>query len=451
MRRVFDIKSHFKRKLHIFLALCCIFLLSSCADEVEECGTIRGNMDSCLLCSFFNELRNTAASMADSSWNKFAKNLADLVLIVSAIYVALSVLKMVGAFGKQTVADFLTSDKNGLFIFMFKTAVIWYLLANGLGNILQYLISPLFSSAIDITRSISSSTELNSNLVPSNFSSSWGSIFNKMYDIVKKFSDEIAVIISMGETMACVATVPELIKWKFLLLIYGALIFIFGWILMVGMSFYLVDIMIRLLFAAVLLPLGIACAISKLSVAYTKNIWNLFLNVFFALIMLGIILNIILKIILLCLGQSIGDRVLGFSNIDFDVVATIDANQIDVLAEGLQGFGFLLLTIVAFSIIFNLVRQLDPLTEKISEVIGFSPASEAVAPFAQASIGEGKRMGKWAKGVAGSAAGQLGHDLARGFRLDKLYKWSGNKATGIRGYMTGTGSQGYKAFWRRRK
>ena len=133
------------------------------------------------------------------------------------------------------------------------------------------------------------------------------------------------------------------------------------------------------------------------------------------------------------------------------MVDAINANQIAVLGEQLEGLGYLLLTIVAFSVIFNLVRQMGPLTEKISDTAGFSPASEAMAPIAQSAIAQGKRVTNWGKGVAGSAASQIGHDISRGFRLDKMYKWSGNKATGLRGYMTGTGSQGYKAFWRRKK
>ncbi len=449
MMRLSYIKAYFQEKIHIFLTLCCVFLLSACAEEVNDCGTIQENMgNGCMLCSFFDVLKNSASKMADNSWNRFAEDLSHIVLIVAAIYVALSVLKMVGAFGKQNVADFLTSDKNGLIIFMFKTAVIWYLLANGLDNILKYLISPLLSSAIDIAGKLSPSSLFEAGSI----SPSWNSIFDRLSGVVKEFNGEIAVIISIGQTVACVSTIGFFLKWKFLMLIYGSLIFIFGWILMIGISFYLVDIMIRLLFAAVLLPLGIACAVSKLSVSYTKNIWNLFLNVFFSLIILGIMLNITLKIILLCLGQNVVSAG-GIKSMspDMDIVHLINANSIDTLGEMMQGLGYLLLTIVSFSVIFNLIRQMGPLTEKISDTAGFSPASEAMAPFAQSAVANGKKVTNWGSGVVGSAAAQIRHDVARATRLDKLYKWSGYQATRLRGYMTGTGSQGHKAFWRQKK
>lgn len=458
MERVLNIKAYLRRKIHIFLTLFIVSLLSACGDEVTDCGTIQDNMNyddvgGCLLCPLFDVLSNSASIMADISWNAYAPGLSSVVLVVAAIYIALSVLKMVGAFGKQNVADFLTSDKNGLFIFMFKVAIIYYLLAHGLDNILKYLITPLFASAVDIANKISPSSildvnsALNINSVSAG-SPSWKSLFNMLYDLTKKYSEEVSVIIAIGQTMVCTSTIGIILKWHFLMLIYGSLIFIFGWILLSGISFFLADLMIRILFAAVLLPLGIACAVSKLSISYTKNIWNLFLNVFFNLIILGILLNITLKLVLLCLGQNV-DGTSGFAGGNqADLIEAINTNQIETVASIMQMFNYLLLTIVCFSVIFNLVRQMGALAENISDTVGFSPSSEAMAPFTKAAIGEAQKVGSWGKDVVGNATAQVGHDVARATRLDKLYKWSGDKATGMRGFMTGTGSQGYKAFWR---
>lgn len=450
MKRVLNIKAYLRGKIQIFLALCLVFLLSACGDEVTDCGTIQSNMGGCMLCPLFEILRESATEMANKSWNDFAEALSTVILIASAIYIALSTLKMVGAFGKQNVADFLTSDKNGLFILLFKTAIIYYILAYGFDTILEYLIQPLFASIVDIAKKISPSIELSSGMVPQAHASnkSWKPIFDMLYNLSENFNNEVSYIIAIGQTMACVSTIGFILKWKFLMLIYGSLIFIFGWMLLTGISFYLIDIMVRALFAAVLLPLGIACAISKLTVTYTKNIWNLFLNVVFNIVILGIILDISLKIILLCLGRSFAGTSGFAGGHQQDMLAAINANQIEAIGSMMQGFGYLLLTVVSFSVIFNLIRQMGPLAENISDTAGFSPASEAMAPFVQSAAKEAKKVGSWGRGIAGSAASQIGHDVSRGFRLDKMYKWSGNKATGFRGYMTGSGSQGYKAFWR---
>lgn len=457
MKRVFDIKGFLKGKMHVLLTLFIVFLLSACGDDASECGTIQqnmGDMGGCAICNLFAILRDSATKMADASWNSFAVDLSKVVVVVAAIYVAYYTLKMVGSFGKQNVADFLTGNKNGLFIFLFKAAIIYYLLSQGISHILQYLISPVFSMAVEIAGQISADSPLDTSVVPKGEKASWASLFGKLYSVSESFNDSISVIISIGQAMSCIATVGNVFKWEYLLLFNGIIVFILGWMLFFGIAFYLADIMIRMLFAAVLLPLGIACAISKLSITYTKNIWNLFLNVFFNLIILGILLKITSELVLLCLGKSFtgsGEA----TTADFagahtaDLINAINANDVSTVGSIMQNLGYFVLTVVCFLVLFNLIREMGHLAESISDTAGFSPASQAVAPFAQSTINAANRANAWGRNVVGGAIQQGAHDVSRASRLDKLYKWSGDKASHLRGVLTGTGRQGYKAFWRK--
>lgn len=444
----FDIKELWRGKMKNIFLLAAALLLNGCGgDDATACLTIQDNISGCVLCGFFRILQQSAVHLADTSWQNLAKPLSILVLVIAAIYVAVNTLKMVSSFGKQNVADYLTSEKNGLFLMLFKATVIYFLLANGIDIILQYLIHPLISAAVEISYKLAPSPVITAGTVKD---LSWNGIFNMVISGVESFNQSVYMIVGLGEALACTATIGGLFHWQFLMLIYGTMIFVFGWLLLAGISFYLVDIVIRLTFAAILLPVGIACAISKLSVTYTKNIWNLFLNVFFSLIILGIVLSITLQVVLLCVGGNLGaSATVGAYQASF--VRAIDENSIHTVAAMIQSFGYFLLTAVCFCVIYQLVSQMGQLAEKISDTFGFTPASQAMAPIAKAPLQDAKRIGSWAGGVAtGTTTGlakQIGHDVSRATRLDKLYKWSGDKANAVRGIVTGTGSQGYKAWW----
>lgn len=88
---------------------------------------------------------------------------------------------------------------------------------------------------------------------------------------VKQFNDQVYETIAIGNAMICNATRDFIFSWYWLMLTYGLILFVFGWILLVGISFYIVDILIRLAFGAILLPFGVACAISNQTVGYTKT------------------------------------------------------------------------------------------------------------------------------------------------------------------------------------
>ena len=445
MRLGWNIRRLFEGKMKIILSFFFVLLLSACGDEEHgaDCPTVQDLTSPCTLCMFFDILTESATSMANASWNRLAKPLSVVVLVVAAIYIAVHTLKMVSSFGKQTVADYLTGNKGGLFILMFKTAIIYGLLVTP--EFRKFVIAPLMEAALYVGSNISSV----GHGVYDSVGTDWNGIFGAMKTAARNFSETVNFVVGIGEAMACDATKEGLRfwMWDYLQLLYGSILFCFGWILLAGVTFYLVDVTIRLAFAAVLLPFGIACAISNLSMPFAKNIWNLFINVFFSLIMLGIVLGIVVQVVMHCIGGGPAPFLGAYV---YDIGAAIDANKISEMSSALANFGHLILTIICFSVLLQLVEQMGMLASDISDTANASEmktAEQAIAPLGKAAMDNAKKVAGWTGETAMGAAEQIGHDVARATRLDKLYKWSGRKAEAARGFFTGTGAQGYNAFW----
>ena len=102
----------------------------------------------------------------------------------------------------------------------------------------------------------------NNNIVPD-------SVFSNLYDTTKSISDAVATISILGDTLMChashaakkkiefgpieLASYPDLSIWM-----CGGIVYFFGFMLLLSIAFYLVDISFKLGMAVVLLPIGIA-------------------------------------------------------------------------------------------------------------------------------------------------------------------------------------------------
>lgn len=407
----------------------------------------------CLLCSLFRIITKAASAAANMSWDAFASQLIPVVGLAAAIYIAIYVLKNVGSFTKQNAADFLTGDKKGLLLLMFKTTVIISLLKGKADDawLIENIISPVMQAGLNIGAKLS----VTGATMATSSGSGYDAIFKMVNESVKQFNDQVYETIAIGNAMICNATRPPYnpFVWYWLMLTYGLILFVFGWILLVGISFYIVDILIRLAFGAILLPFGVACAISNQTVGYTKNIWNIFLNVFFSFIMLGIILGITIQLVNLGMTQGDeegvkeggGEALNAFLT---NLNAQIDGDQIEQISKDLWNNGSLLLTIVCFCVIVQLAAQIGKLADKISETGGLtSVGSQVAAATGHPLMAKGKQAAGTVGGWVGAGAKETGRIAARITRADKLYRWAGNKAEEARGILTGSGKQGYRAFW----
>lgn len=474
-----------------------VLLLCSCHDK---CDTIQKYIDdgqnyntiyegqnekTYLMCALFNILIKAAKDIATKSWETLSGPLVPVVGVVAAIYVAIYTMKLVGSFGKQTATDFMTGEKRGLLKLMFKTAVIIFLLNGGKGPewieslkgisglfgndnlsanlgivgenlgqenfLIRKIITPILKSALEIGGALAVKSDVSFNFYDNiegmmedafgiHVRTPWGSLFEMIRGALKGFMDATYEPIGLGEAMICNASKDEFWNWYYLMLVYGFILFTFGWLMSVVIGFYLVDILINLTFAAVLLPIGVACAISDKTMTFTKNIWNIFINVFFSFIILGIVIGMTIQVMDLCLSRGDDPAMTGGALSDFMAKRQdyIDANIIKKLAEFLWNSGSLLLTVVCLSVMYGLIGQVGSLAEKISGASSISSAgSETAAKMAKPVINQAKKTAaktyqRNIKPMIKSAE----DTLSRVTRFDKLQ----NEVERARGFFTGSRS-----------
>ena len=179
-----------------------------------------------------------------------------------------------------------------------------------------------------------------------------------------------------------------------------------------------------------------------MSMPYAKNIWNLFVNVFFSVIILGILLALIIQMVELCVG--VGAESPAINAYVFDLQAAIDENRISEVAGAFANFGHLLLTLVCFSIMLQLLEQGRQLAGDISDT-SFADSitpSKAATPIGKAAMNAGKRGAIWTGNAIGQEAKDFGNTVVRKTHMDAVYNWG-------RGTFFGRGPQGYRSMWPR--
>ncbi len=488
MGKLFTIWQKLKTKVKN-LILCALVLPLCACDDI--CPTIQDYIiqgvgvseTDCILCPFFDILIKISTTVAVNSWD-IAHLFIPVVWLVAAIYIAIYTLKMVGSFGKQSATDYMSSDKKGILILMFKTAIIVSLLSGASGKdgynivvgflgggtndnfLIQKIISPLLKSGLEIGQTLAVTSgngrsfdfflddsilsELDSML-----RSPWGAVFEMIKKAVYGFNSVTYEPVAIGQAMICNATLAGgILDWYYLMLLYGFILFIFGWLLTLGVGFYIVDILIDLMFAAVLLPFAVACAISPITMKYTKNVWGVFINVFFNFVMLGIILGIVMRVIDLCLARGIEEQVVDGKAVADVIEVTggalfsflsnyqdrIDANEVKELSAELWSNGSLLLTVVCLSVMTVLIPEIKKLAQKISDGTSISSAGSTVSgALAQHGLQTVEKAGQETYGrVVKPGAGVV-------MRMARADKWG----PAARGFLTGGGSQGYRSMWNR--
>ena len=92
------------------------------------------------------------------------------------------------------------------------------------------------------------------------------------------------------------------------------------------------------------------------------------------------------------------------------------------------------------------------MAEKVAGGGGLTSAGSQVGAAIVKPISDaGKRAGKAVGGWTMTGAKKVGGGVARMTRIDKAYKWTGNKVEAARGILIGSGRQGYRAFWHKQQ
>ena len=431
LRNIFD---SIRGKIKILLSFAFMFFLSSCG----ECETIReyeseGTGENCFFCPLYETLTSAGADAAKTSWNIVASEAQPVVCIVIGIYIVFNALKMVASMGQQSFADFLTADKKGALFLALKAGVIVLLLESD-NFMATTIIAPLLEASANIGIGLADfdaggGLTLTVSVPNMAGSSPWDGVFSLMNDIAKGFNDVAYIIVAMGKSMICNSTEGFILGWEWTLLVYGLVILVFGWMVCIGVCYFLVDVIINIICASVLLPLGIAMAVSDKTIAHSKNIWNLFVNTFCSCLFLGAVLSLAIAVIAINTGGETLEYLL-------------DANNTSELNRHLKENGSFILMIVSMTLLVKVVESIKNLAGKLSSTsIITSAGSKTLTPITQKPLKGGMRLAK-------DVGKNVGHVAVRATHLDELSAWGKDRVNARIGFLTGAGPQGYKAFWR---
>ncbi len=318
-----------------------------------------GSGGNCLLCSLYEYVFDLCKEIVELAWNSFAESLQSVVALGTAIYVAVFTLKNIGNFSQQDTGAYLSNDKTGIIPLMVKAAaVIWLLSDEGNTFLYSHLIGPVISDGLDIGSQLSSGGSLGASSGMSS-ASGVGELFDAVIIKMEEFNDSIYTVIAMGDLLWCLSFLPDGLAdahWGLAVSAFG--IMVMGWLILIGVSFFLLDVVFRLAIACILLPFAVACGMSKLTSNYTKKNWNLFVNVFFSFVIIGVLIVFTIKMIEKAITADPTLQARLASGILNNSDAELIAEEFDVTA-------FLLLCL-ACTISFKLFLEIDPIVDKIS-------------------------------------------------------------------------------------
>lgn len=334
----------------------------------DRCKSVRGYQDSgsganFILAEPFNIISKVAAKVAAFSWDSFALPLQGVVVIGTCIYMAVYILKNVASFSKQDTLSFLTKEKGGIIPLCAKMAFIIALL-NNQDFIYSTIIAPFITSSLLLGREFGGDVSSFSS-ASFNQANSVSALFSIVTEQAQALNDKIYVLVAKGQFLFCIATNPEdgwgIFSWEWKLLPFALILFVIGWFIVIGAAFNILDVLIRLAVGCIMLPMAIACTISKYTSGYAKKTWQLFINCCFSFIIIGM---------LVLVANSIIDNVLSQNGNTVNIFAIEHPteSQVEAFADSMNGqfFALITLTVICSMIIFNMFNDIESITHAIA-------------------------------------------------------------------------------------
>lgn len=330
----------------------------------------------CPLCPIFEVILKTVASISTVAWNAVAGPLANVVKIFFLVLLALEVLKAVAAVSGSKINSFL----KGVLVLGLKVAITVLLLSSP-KYIYGYFLSPVIEGGLNMGINIATSSGPGANCA---VESSYGvsipsetftpSVYTSVLSTVKCFGVAASMMPAIGRGLLCYGWDD----FSLSLILSGALFYIFGLMIWLAISFYMLDCTVQLGMLSGLIPLLVACWPFRLTEAFTFKGCRMLMNSFFSYAMLGIVLLLGIEIATSAATNDGG-------NIN-DIINAINSNDLDTLKELCSLNGFQLLILVSCCIFaLKLIGQTSALAGQFSK-------------------GSGSEIGNKLGGVATSAA-----------------------------------------------
>lgn len=371
-------------------------------------------IQTCILCPLFNVILNTDQTIATKSFSALASGFRNLILIVLALFVAYQTLMVVSAFTKQDTPKYLST----LMVQGFKVLVAALLLTDP-SYIYDYVINPLMQAGLEFGLALmfsgDATTETFKGLASDELAAMPSGVIGQnllasVMAAIRLFNRTAAQMPAIGSSLICISThAAAHILPDFSMLLEGALVFAFGWLIILAASFYLLDSVVRFGIFCALLPFLIASWPFKVTKQYANTGWKIFMNSFFNFVMMGLIIGLNAELISQGLTGSKG-------GVD-ELEAAINASNVDELKELMDISGTDFLVLVACCLFaFKLVGQINDLASDIAGGGGGTAIGGKIGGLAAQAV---KKTAKVAAGAAGTVGGAVG---------GAVYEASGAKA-----------------------
>lgn len=387
------------------------------AGKCETFATYLSSLSSCPLCPLFQVVLNTDAKIAEVAWRALSKALQNVIMVFFLAYLAFETLKIVSNFAGSNMGSYLKS----ILVLGTKVLLTYFLLSNS-SYIYDYFISPIIKAGLDMGTSLISISSSQASVCLANnanvdFVSTPGnvldaSLLDAVMRTVRCYGHTATIMPAVGKGLICHgwandgSFLPDFSMW-----FSGILFYVFGLMIWLVVSFYLIDCTVQLGIVCGLIPILVACWPFKFTTRYSIKGIQLIMNTFFNYVMLGIVLLLGVEIMDFATGKRTGTME--------DFMAALNNNDLKKLQDlaGLDGIEILIL-IVCCIFSFKLIAMTNSLADKFSKGTGMNIGSKIGGLAASGAIS--------AAAAGGSAGLTIGKEILQ--------------ETGIPDAMSGTGT-----------
>lgn len=231
----------------------------------------------CYSCVIIKTLMETFLNACSKAYDITSEAGVKLLVLGALVWMAFFVMKNVSSLSNIEPGAMM----NTLTVFLFKVMVAYILITSGLGVLIKYTINPLLTAGADfgiafmsVTSDISGAPELNANYavtVPTISAPDGGAateivssdVMNRIMFFAQNLDKNVSTNLVIGHAMTCWSMDGG--AWDFSLFkmvnlwlwFCGALIWFVGFMLTLGIGYYLLDISFKLGFAIMALPVVI--------------------------------------------------------------------------------------------------------------------------------------------------------------------------------------------------
>ena len=214
------------------------------------------------------------------------------------------------------------------------------------------------------------------------------------------------------------------------MMIEGAIVYVFGLMIMLAVGFYLLDCAIHLGIICCLMPFFIACWPFKITSTYTKTGWGMFLNIFFRFVLMGVVIATAVTLISQALTAGVSKE---------QLESWLNANDTDALEKAMEITGLqMLLLVICCMIAMKLIRNATMLAGKFEG--GGVNTGDLGSNLGGLAASAATSVGKAAVGGAGKAAMSGAGAIAEASGVKGAAQTAGNKLKG--GAQKALGSMG---------